>query len=153
MQALIERLEYQQDGRLINKATSDYADKYTNNWGYRRVTWDRGSLGRVREYAHRLVWVMHNGDIPDGMMVDHINLDKSDNRIENLRLVNKSGNAQNAKRKGYWLDKRSGKRRAQIKIDGKTIGLGLHETESLARQVYLNAKRELHEFASETVLK
>lgn len=153
MQALIERLEYQQDGRLINKATSDYADKYTNNWGYRRVTWDRGKLGRVREYAHRLVWVMHNGDIPDGMMVDHINLDKSDNRIENLRLVNKSGNAQNAKWKGYCFDKRAGKWRAEIKLDGKVTWLGLHETASQARQAYLNAKRELHEFASETVLK
>lgn len=153
MQALIERLEYQPDGRLVNKATGRHADNHTNNWGYRRVSWDRGKLGRVREYAHRLVWVMHNGPIPDGMMVDHINLDKTDNRIENLRPVNKSGNAQNSRWKGFWLDTRSGKWRAQIKIDGKCKHLGLYNTEEDARQSYLKAKSELHKFASSNVLK
>lgn len=153
MQALIERLEYQPDGRLVNKATGRHADNHTNNWGYRRVSWDRGKLGRVREYAHRLVWVMHNGPIPDGMMVDHINLDKADNRIENLRLVNKSGNAQNSRWKGFWLDTRSGKWRAQIKINGKCKHLGLYDTEEDARKSYLKAKSELHKFASSNVLK
>lgn len=153
MQELIARLEYQPDGRLINKATSRYADNYVNNWGYRRVSWDRGKLGRVREYAHRLVWVMHNGDIPEGMMVDHINLNREDNRIENLRLVDKSGNAQNARWKGCFRESRSGKWRAAIKLDGRSYDLGKFDTESAARAAYLKAKRELHNFASETVLK
>ena len=150
---LANRFEYLTDGRLLNRATGNLGDNYINNSGYRRVSWDRGSLGRVREYAHRLIWFIHNGPIPDNMMVDHINLDKLDNRIENLRLVNKSGNAQNSKRAGCWLDSRSGKWRAQIKLDGKAKHLGLYDTEELARKAYLIAKRDLHAFASENVLK
>ena len=46
-------------------------------------------------YAHRLVWSLLKGLIPDNMQIDHINRNKADNRIENLRLVNISQNALN----------------------------------------------------------
>ena len=38
---------------------------------------------------------MHNGPIPDGMQIDHINHTRNDNRIENLRLVSNSSNSKN----------------------------------------------------------
>jgi len=38
---------------------------------------------------HRLVWEEHNGPIPDGMIIHHINEDKLDNRIENLHCCTK----------------------------------------------------------------
>ena len=44
---------------------------------------------------HRIIWVSANGAIPDGLMIDHINRDRVDNRIANLRLVDAKGNAQN----------------------------------------------------------
>lgn len=44
---------------------------------------------------HRIVWISKNGPIPDGLMIDHINRNRIDNRIENLRLVNSKENAQN----------------------------------------------------------
>ena len=49
LQELANRYTYTEDGRLINKATGRFGDTYQNNWGYRRVTWDRGAAGRVRE--------------------------------------------------------------------------------------------------------
>lgn len=48
--------------------------------------------------AHRLIWEMHNGPIPEGYVVDHINQDPGDNRLENLRLATPSENNCNARR-------------------------------------------------------
>lgn len=39
------------------------------------------------KYVHRLVWEAFNGPIPEGMQVNHINEDKTDNRLENLNLM------------------------------------------------------------------
>lgn len=42
--------------------------------------------------VHRLVWNLHHGKIPDGMIIDHINSDSLDNRIENLQCITQSEN-------------------------------------------------------------
>lgn len=44
---------------------------------------------------HRLIWIAKHGIPPVGMMPDHINRIRTDNRISNLRLTNSKGNAQN----------------------------------------------------------
>lgn len=46
-------------------------------------------FGKVR-LMHRIIWEMHNGEIPEGMEIDHINHIRDDNRIENLRLVSRA---------------------------------------------------------------
>lgn len=55
---------------------------------------------------HRAVWMYHNGEIPKGLQIDHINHDRSDNRIENLRLATNATNSQN--RKGADFDSVTG---------------------------------------------
>lgn len=44
---------------------------------------------------HIIKWIFFNGEIPDGMEIDHINGDKQDNRLENLRCVTHPENCNN----------------------------------------------------------
>jgi hypothetical protein len=100
--------------------------------------------------AHRLAWFVVHGKWPEGQ-IDHINGNRADNRIVNLRVVDSSGNAQNRRSKqknnqsGYFgVHSSGGKWRAQIRIDKKLRHLGMFDTPELASMAYLEAKRSLH---------
>lgn len=95
-----------------------------------------------------------HGAIPDGLEIDHINGDESDNRICNLRLATKSENQQNKRRPrkdnkagllGVCWFERAKKWRAQITVNGECKYLGLYVTPEEAHAAYLTAKRELHQ--------
>jgi len=62
------------------------------------------SIDCKRYKAHRLIWLYYHGYFPEND-IDHINRDRSDNRIENLRVVSKSCNLRNS---GNWPTNRSG---------------------------------------------
>lgn len=82
--------------------------------------------------VHRIIWEMKNGAIPKGLVIDHINQDKSDNRLLNLRLATKSQNALNAKVRSDNQQKCTGvswkkdkkKYKAYITLNGKQRHLG-----------------------------
>ena len=77
--------------------------------------------------------------------IDHINGDKADNRICNLREVTTQQNTWNRKDvKGYTYRKDRNKFVARIIVDGKRIGLGHYETEDEAYEAYLAAKKVYH---------
>jgi len=77
-------------------------------------------------------------------MVDHIDGDKLNNSIENLRLVSHQQNQFNTKAKGYTWYKKVKKWMAQICLDGKIIYLGLFDNEDESRAKYLEAKKKYH---------
>jgi hypothetical protein len=87
-------------------------------------------------------------------MVDHIDGDRTNNRVENLRSVDNAKNMQNVKRArcdsatkvlGASLCKDTGRYVARIrKPGGAYLNLGRYETAEQAGQAYLAAKRELH---------
>ena len=81
---------------------------------------------------HRLAWLYVTGIHPTGQ-IDHINGDRSDNRLCNLRHVSNKQNGRNQRRQsgntsgvtGVCWHKRFGKWIAQIRVDGKYIYLGM----------------------------
>ena len=77
--------------------------------------------------------------------IDHINRDKSDNRISNLRSVSNKENMWNKDVKGYSWCKDRKKYRAQININGINKNLGRFNTKGEAKQAYLEAKQKYHQ--------
>lgn|SRR5574337_13974 len=94
--------------------------------------------------AHRIAWFLYYGKWPT--LIDHINGDRSDNRISNLREATKRQNAQNSIQskpyKGVTWAKTSNKWRARIVIDGTELHLGVFETIEEAHQAYVNAANQ-----------
>ena len=76
-------------GRPCEPRRIDHPDQ---SKGYRNVVLP-DERNKWRTYkAHRIVWLWFNGSISAGMQINHKNLNKSDNRLENLELVSASGN-------------------------------------------------------------
>lgn len=101
--------------------------------------------------AHRLAWLYVHGAWPDGH-IDHINQDKADNRMENLRLVTHAENMQNRPHqrnnvsgfKGVAPCRRTGRWQALICSNNKQIHLGFFDTPELAHAAYCEAAARLH---------
>lgn len=101
--------------------------------------------------AHRIAWFFSYGKWPDGL-IDHINGNPSDNRIQNLRDVTASVNQQNqrnaAKRNKTGLlgvCPKGSKWRAQIVLGGKKVHIGMYPTPEDAHRAYISVKRLNHE--------
>jgi hypothetical protein len=112
---LHEMFEYRDDGNLIHRYTirggkqkGEIAGS-PHNAGYRQIC-----ISRKKYLIHRLIWCYHYGQLPT--QIDHINRERSDNRIENLRECSYSENHGNrgtgrkntSGYKGVTLDKRDG---------------------------------------------
>ena len=59
---------------------------------------------RMPFYRHRVIWYYFNGEIPNGYELDHINGDKTDNSLSNLRCVTRKENVNNPITRQKMLD-------------------------------------------------
>lgn len=98
---------------------------------------------------HRDIMKCVNGD---GKLVDHINGNTLDNRLENLRLCNINENARNREMnrnstsgyKGVTFSKHVMKWHAQIRHDGKKLCLGYYDSKESAYEAYREASGKYH---------
>jgi hypothetical protein len=124
-----------------------------NHNGYCRV-----SIKNKKYLTHRLAWLYVYGEFPDTHL-DHINGDRGDCRISNLRKANYITNGYNRARpknntsgiKGVVWDKSANKWKVSIGVNGNKVYIGLFEDIELAELVATEARRKYHgEFANDS---
>ena len=108
-------------------------------------------VGRIRGrnyLAHRVIWAIVHGEWPEDQ-IDHINGDRTDNRVSNLRPADTTANAMNMGLRSDnqtgcagvgWLPKQK-KWRARIKVDGREKYLGHFDTFEEAKAARLRANK------------
>jgi hypothetical protein len=129
---LHEMFEYK-DGILYRKKSlgrTKAGDKvgFINDKGYVAVNIGNQCIG-----VHRIVWMMQHGEMPS--LIDHIDGNRQNNKICNLRLADRFGNAQNKRMhrnntsgvKGVYWHPKANKWKAQIYCHRKKHDLGLFE--------------------------
>lgn len=134
--------------RVLSKGRAKVGDiaGTLNQNGYRSV-----QVNGKPCQEHCLVWLYTYGAFPKGL-IDHVDCDKSNNRLENLR---ESSNAENQRNRGknsnntsgykgvVWC-KRTRKWKAQICTDGKTKSIGRCVSKEEAYHARCLAAKELH---------
>jgi len=125
--------------------------------GYRHVCTVGKAYLQVRiagkcYYAHRIIWTMVHGVIPEGMQIDHIDGDGTNNRMSNLRLVTDTANKRNQRKiksntsgyTGVYADKNRWE--AATWQNGKKVSLGRYKTkeEAYGRRLQFNRENGYH---------
>ena len=147
--------EYCPDGRLLRKVTTNpRSTAHTYSGSPNAAGYLRTRIAGKLYYNHRLIWFLHHGTWPE--VIDHINGDRQDNRLENLRACTQSGNMRNSKNKsssstgvkGVTWRPTKNRFRARITVDGKEVCVGHFLTLEEAR-IAVQAARTMHhgEFA------
>jgi len=148
---LLEIFDYK-DGKLLWKVAkgtrTDLLGKEAGNKredGYVRI-----KVNNRLYLAHRIIFLMVNGYLPKE--IDHIDGNRSNNKIENLREVTKSENAQNRKTpinntsgvKGVCWHKATKKWYVQLQVNKKNKYFGTYDDLELAQLVAIEARDKYH---------
>jgi hypothetical protein len=166
---MADYIEFKLNGRLLRLNSEDSNDLqvWRDIWGgvivkdpyWRKVgICKSGSGGYLNSricnrtwLLHRIVYFAHNpdwdiNDCSKKNQIDHIDGDRTNNHISNLRVVTQAQNQQNTKRKGYTYNKREQKWKAYIKLNGKRKHLGYYDTEEEAKQARAEAVKKYHPY-------
>lgn len=128
-------------GKIYNKKGHEMIS--TSLQGYIDISICDSNKKRYHLYGHQFAWYTINNEIVK--FLDHINSNRSDNRICNLRSVTHQQNAFNQpKVNGYTWNKNNNNYNAQIQLNGKHIHIGVYDNKDDAKQAYLEAKKLYH---------
>ena len=140
-------------GKIFWKINKGVA-KANNEAGWEDHRYCRVAINRKKYQAHRIAWLLTYGSWPVDQ-IDHINGNKKDNRLENLRDVSNGENLRNQKipknntsgTLGVSFDKRRQNYQAKIMVNKKSKHLGYfkNKEEAIAARAAANIKYNFHE--------
>lgn len=142
---------WRQVRKFSNKKVGQIAGGVNKSTGYIYIMVDGHN-----DAAHRWAWLYVHDSWPSDM-IDHVDGDRTNNRIANLREATKTLNGQNQKRAqrgnrttgllgvSKYKNRKTNPYTAMIRVAGKPKYLGVFPTPELAHEAYLTAKRALHE--------
>lgn len=119
--------------RWYNANAGDEAGCICSTTGYRRIRFGEGR----KLQAHRVAWILHYKQDPLCFAIDHIDGNRANNRISNLRLADRRLNGAN--RKNPNASKKEGALgvypylygwKAGLRVDGRLIWLGTYKSEA-----------------------
>jgi hypothetical protein len=142
---LVSKYTYDENIGIFQKKNSEAKIGF-NDHGYTRI-----EINGKSYYAHRLAWLYVYGEMPK-LHLDHINGNKSDNRICNLREATRVENLRNTSKnikntsgaKNVYLHKPTDKWQVRIALNGKSKHFGLFDDFELADLVAIEARNKYH---------
>ena len=171
---LLECFEHFEDGNLIWKSRprchfpTTHGHKVFLTVAAGELAWYVGNRGyahtkllylgeKINLLTHRIIWTMHNGEIPEGYLVDHEDTDRLNNRIGNLRLALPTNSMSNTNLrsdntsgvKGVSWDKQRGLWIARVYANRKKYYAGHHSSIEAASIAIETMRNSVHgEFAN-----
>lgn len=154
--SLMKLFKYE-NGNLFWKVKLGSRTKVGELAGWKEKRYRSVKIDGYTYKVHRIIWVMHNGQVPSGMVIDHIDGNGFNNNIQNLRLASGSSNQCNqVNRKstsksgvrGVYL---SGEKFiAKMTQRGEDVYLGTFENKKDAESAYKKAhKKYIQELKAE----
>lgn len=154
------------NGRILKYFNEDCIFIYSNEGKYKknpkwkkiiisiRKNYKTFNIGNKMYLLHRIIaYLFLNLNIEDNkQVIDHIDGDTFNNKINNLRIVTNQQNLFNTKAKGYSWNKNRNKFEASITLNKKKNHLGYFDTEKEARKAYLDSKIIYHSFSNNVLI-
>ncbi len=133
-----------ENGSVWSYRKNDWLKPLPNGTGYFYVILCKDKKRKIHS-MHRLVAKTFLENYSEDLQVDHIDCNRQNNKLENLRMVTQNQNQWNRKNaKGFYWNKTSEKWMAYIKLNNKMKNLGYFNSEAEAREAYLKAKQIYH---------
>jgi hypothetical protein len=150
---LRERIAYDKTKGLFmylkpsNSATKGWWEGTVSAQGYCRL-----HFGGRGIQAHNVAWMLTYGKITEGLEVDHIDGDRTNNKISNLRLATRSQNLYNRPNlrgdtsigKGVSIHRKTGLWRVRLNVNKEQMNFGYYRDLELAELVAQEAISKYH---------
>ena len=145
------RLVVYPDGTILRYSSKNQGDKLKKGWNILKGSINKLGYAnlKIQKKVYKLHRILGNAflglDIDNTKQeIDHIDRNRQNNNLRNLRVVTHQQNQFNRIFKGYTWNPINKKYQSRIKLNNKSIHLGYFDTSEEAHQVYLDAKKIHH---------